>query len=377
MTSNAKGVGPLSGLSVVEFAGLGPGPFCGMLLADFGATIVRVDRDPQDAPAAGPVLGRGRRSIVLDLKRNAHREVALQLVRRSDVLLEGYRPGVMERLGLGPGECHAANPSLIYTRLTGWGQSGEASAKAGHDINYIAGAGVLAGIGGDKPAIPLNLIGDYAGGALLAAFGILAAVRAVERGERNLVVDSSMQSGAAYLLSYQFEQLAMGEWIDARNRNALDGAAPYYDCYRCRDGQWLAVGAIEDKFYAQLLAGLELERLSGIDRLDPASRDTLRGEFTRRFAQLPRQAWLDRFSHLDACVSPVLTMTEVARDRQLTRQRVAGIAEPRPTPTLSMPWADVPPAPRPGADTAAILDELGVTVGMDAERHQADASWNH
>ena len=307
-----------------------------MLLADFGATIVRIDR-PGAKAAPDPVLGPGRQTVTLDLKQQVDRESAIRLISGSNVLLEGFRPGVMERLGLGPRDCHQTNNKLVYARLTGSGQAGELSSKAGHDINYIAMAGVLGSIGGEKPVIPLNLIGDYAGGALLAAFGILAALRAVEGGERHLVVDSSMRAGAAYLMSYQFQQLALGAWQDSRNSNVLDGAAPFYDTYRCADGKWLAVGAIEDKFYGQLLTGLALPQLRAVDRLDPAHYHyaQLRNAFAERFESKPRVHWLARFRELDACVSPVLSMTELASDISIMRQRAPGVVEPRPTPVLS------------------------------------------
>jgi alpha-methylacyl-CoA racemase len=339
--------GPLSKVTVVELAGLGPGPFCAMLLADFGASVVRIARPGHDT--VDPVLGRGRKTIVLDLKSPEDRDAALRVISDSTVLIEGFRPGVMERLGLGPRECHGANGSLVYARLTGWGQSGELSHKAGHDINYIAMSGVLASIGGEKPIVPLNLIGDYAGGALLASFGILAALRAVEAGDRNVVIDSSMRSGSAYLLSYQFQQLALGLWRDQRCSNLLDGAAPFYDTYRCSDGQWLAVGAIEERFYNQLLIGLELESLLAVDRFDPANHDRIRGEFTAKFEELTREQWLAAFRDLDACVSPVLSMTEVAADSSIVRERISGMPEPRPTPVI---WSQSPSA----SDIRGIVD---------------------
>jgi alpha-methylacyl-CoA racemase len=333
MHSEPLARGPLFGVNVVELAGMGPGPFCAMLLADFGASVVRISRPGEEK--VDPVLGRGRSNVALDLKNPESRDEALQLISRSAVVIEGFRPGVMERLGLGPRECHAANGSLVYARLTGWGQAGALSTKAGHDINYIATAGVLASIGGEKPVVPLNLVGDYAGGALLAAFGILAALRGVEAGERGLIVDSSMQAGAAYLLSYQFQQLALGLWRDQRRSNLLDGAAPFYDTYRCSDGQWLAVGAIEDKFYRQLLIGLDLEPLIALDRFDPANHGRIRGAFTAKFEKMTREEWVAAFQNLDACVSPVLSMTEVANDPSIVRERISGVPEPRPAPVIS------------------------------------------
>jgi alpha-methylacyl-CoA racemase len=325
--------GPLLGVQVVEFAGMGPGPFCAMLLADYGASVVQVVR-PGAAPS-GPVIGRHRETVALDLKLPADRAAALRLVAASDVLLEGYRPGVMERLHLGPAECHAVNDKLVYTRLTGWGQGGELRDKAGHDINYIAMAGVLGSIGGDKPVVPLNVIGDYAGGALLAAFGVLAALRCAEKGARHLVVDSSMRSGAAYLMSHQFEQLGAGAWQEKRGSNLVDGGAPFYDSYVCADGEWVAVGAIEDKFYRQLLAGLQLESLESVDRFDPGNHVRIRNAFAAAFRRCTRAQWMARFRHLDACVSPVLSLSEVAADGAMVRERVPGMPEPRPNPVIS------------------------------------------
>ena len=338
--------GPLAGVKVVEFAGMGPGPFCAMLLADYGASVVQVVR-PGAAPSS-PLIGRHRETVALDLKVPAERAAALRLVEDSDVLLEGFRPGVMERLRLGPAECHAVKDRLVYTRLTGWGQAGELRDKAGHDINYIAMAGVLGSIGGDKPVVPLNLIGDYAGGALLAAFGVLAALRSANNGARHLVVDSSMRLGAAYLLTHQFEQLGAGAWQDKRGSNLLDGSAPFYDSYICADGEWVAVGAIEDRFYGQLLVGLQLESLEGVDRFDANNHDRIRNEFTVAFRRCTRAQWMARFRHLDACVSPVLSLSEVASDGAIVRERVPCMPEPRPNPVISgrMPDDRVHPNPR-------------------------------
>jgi alpha-methylacyl-CoA racemase len=345
--------GPLAGVKVVEFAGVGPGPFCAMLLADYGASVVQIVR-PGAAPSS-PLIGRHRETVALDLKQPADRAAALRIVGDSDVLLEGFRPGVMERLLLGPAECHAVKDKLVYTRLTGWGQSGELRDKAGHDINYIAMAGVLGSIGGDKPVVPLNLIGDYAGGALLAAFGVLAALRSAEKGVRHLVVDSSMRAGAAYLMSQQFEQLSVGTWQDKRGSNLLDGSAPFYDSYVCADGEWVAVGAIEDKFYGQLLVGLQLESLQTLDRFDVKNHDRIRNEFGAAFRRSPRAHWMTRFRHLDACVSPVLSMCEVASDGTMVRERVSGMLEPRPNPVISgrMPDDHGHPNPRARHNDAA------------------------
>jgi alpha-methylacyl-CoA racemase len=346
--------GPLAGVKVVEFAGMGPGPFCAMMLADYGASVLQVVRP--GATPGGPFLGRHRETLTLDLKTPAGRAAALRAVGDSDVVLEGFRPGVMERLGLGPAECHEVNDQLVYTRLTGWGQASELRDKAGHDINYIAMAGVLAGIGGDKPVVPLNLIGDYAGGALLAAFGVLAALRAAENGARNLVVDSAMCSGAAYLMSYQFEKFNTGAWRDRRGENLLDGGAPFYDTYQCADGEWVAVGAIEDKFYEQLLTGLQLESLMALDRFDESNHESIRHEFAAAFRRRPRAHWIRHFRDLDACVSPVLSLSEVATNPELVRERLPGKPEPRPNPVVTgrMPDDHAQPDPRAAHEKASV-----------------------
>jgi alpha-methylacyl-CoA racemase len=363
--------GPLSGLTVLEFAGLGPAPFCAMMLADLGARIIRIDKpgrpaNPDDPilNQQDPVIGRGRESIQLDLKNTTHRTVAHKLMATSDVVLEGFRPGVMERLDLGPEQAHRINPGLIYARVTGWGQQGPQSKRAGHDINYIAASGVLHAIGGEKPAIPLNLMGDYAGGASMACIGILSSLHARGHGEQNIVLDIGMRAGSAYLMSHQYELLAKGAWTDARQANLLDGAMPYYDTYRCADGRYIAVGAIEDKFYAELIAALDLDNeAAGIDRHDPADHPRLRALLAERFGQHSRAAWAAHFEDLDACVAPVVSMTELIEDSKSSttpqlRERVPGIWEPRPAPESSMASQPAKPAPELGQDTAAILAQL-------------------
>ena len=369
MESNTEG--PLKGIQVVEFAGMGPAPFCGMLLADLGADIIRVDRQEGLGTMDDPVIGRGRRSIALNLKDAADREVALKLVERSHVLLEGFRPGVMERLGLGPVDCHRRNRGLVYVRLTGWGQdAGAVTGKAGHDINYIAAAGVLGAIGDEKPVVPLNLLGDYAGGSLLACIGLLAGLRAAERGENEIVIDSGMRAGATYLMSYQYELAAKGLWKDARRANLLDGGTPFYDTYACADGAWMAVGAIEEKFYRDLLAGLGLEDLLGkVDRHDPGQFAFIRKCLADRFASQPRDFWVERFSGLDACVSPILSMAELVGTPAL-RERVEGMPEPLPAPGFSGPSSLPRPAPVVGGHTEEIRAALGAGADFRAMESQ-------
>jgi alpha-methylacyl-CoA racemase len=366
--------GPLAGLKVLELAGLGPAPHAAMILADLGADVVRVDRP---ATAFGVVPGgatadwlqRGRRSVVLDLKAPADHGTLMRLVAAADVLLEGYRPGVTERLGVGPAECQAVNPGLVYARMTGWGQDGPLARAAGHDLNYISLTGVLHAIGraGERPVPPLNLVGDFGGGSMLVLVGILSAL--VERGRsgRGQVVDAAMTDGAALLAQMIWAMRGVGAWGDERGvGNLLDGGCPYYDTYACADGRYLAVGALEPQFYAQLLAGLDLteaeqaELAAAGDRADPASWPVQRARFTAVFASRTRDAWAAVFEGTDACVTPVLTFAEAPDHPHLaargTLAGLGGVTQAMPAPRFSRtaPGAPTPP-PEPGQDTAAVL----------------------
>ena len=307
--------GPLAGYRVVELAGIGPGPFCGMVLADLGADIVRVDRPGGAAGSTYDVVGRGRRSVALDLKSAAGREGCLALIERADALIEGFRPGVMERLGLGPAECHARNPRLVYGRMTGWGQDGPWAKTAGHDINYIALTGALWSIGrqDERPPPPLNLIGDYGGGGILLALGILAALLEAKGSGRGQVVDAAMTDGAALLMSVFYGLHASGRWANAREANRLDGACPYYDTYVCADGKFVAVGALEPQFFALLLKGLGLDPARYAEREDQARWPAIRADFAAVFRTKSRDAWAVIFDGSDACVAPVLDLEEAPR----------------------------------------------------------------
>ena len=312
--------GPLAGIEVIELAGIGPGPFCAMLLGDLGADVVRVDRtrkpDDRTPDLVNHLQGRNKRSISVDLKHHDGRDVVLSLVERADVLIEGFRPGVAERLGLGPESCHERNPRLVYGRMTGWGRDGPLADKAGHDINYIGLTGALHAIGreGERPVPPLNLVGDYGGGALYLAMGILAALF-----ERSLtgvgdVVDAAMVDGAASLMTPIYEMLSHGLWKDARGENLLDGAAPFYDTYETSDGKFMAVGPIEPQFFANMLDGL------GLDEPLPEQSDAdrwpeLRDRIAARFSTRTRDEWAALFSDRDACVTPVLSMSEAPDHR--------------------------------------------------------------
>ena len=304
--------GPLSGLRVIELAGIGPGPHAAMILADLGADVVRVQR-PSAGGGLDGVMLRGRRQVEVDLKDPAGVETVLRLVERADVLIEGFRPGVTERLGLGPEQCHARNPRLVYGRMTGWGQDGPLAKRAGHDINYISLTGALHAMGraGERPPVPLNLVGDFGGGSMFLLVGILAALWERQRSGRGQVVDAAMVDGVSVLTAMMWELRGMGMWRDERESNVLDGAAPYYDTYVCADGRYVAVGAIEPQFYAQLLAGLGLADAGLPDRDDPANWPALRKAFTEAFATRTRDEWAAVFGGTDACVTPVLAFGEV------------------------------------------------------------------
>ncbi len=362
--------GPLAGLRVIELAGIGPGPFCAMMLADQGATVLRIDR-----PAAGAgrpeleLLNRGRQSAVLDLKNPLAVDALLRLADTADVLLEGLRPGVAERLGVGPDVCLGRNPRLIYARMTGWGQHGPLATTAGHDIGYIARTGALHAIGraGGPPQLPINLLGDFGGGGMLMAYGICAALVERAGSGRGQVVDAAIVDGVASLLAMPWMLMALGFWRDERGVNLLDGGAPWYDVYQTADGRWMAVGALEPAFYTALLAGLGLSDVP--DRDDPASWPELRALFTARFKERSRDEWAAVFAGGDACVEPVLSLVEAAHDPHLVARGTYvsrdGVIQPAPSPRFSRTPGRLPePAAAPGQHTIAALTEWGLA---DAE----------
>ncbi|UJW29780.1 CoA transferase [Saccharothrix sp. AJ9571] len=361
--------GPLAGLRVLELAGLGPAPHAAMLLADLGADVVRVDRPGGGFDLTGgrpDHLLRGKRALVADLKSAGGFDLVRRLADRADVLLEGFRPGVAERLGLGPEDCHARNPRLVYGRITGWGRTGPLADRAGHDINYLALTGALHAIGtGERPAPPLNLVGDFGGGSLFLVAGVLAALWERERSGLGQVVDAAMVDGTGLLMQMIWMLRGYGSWQDERGDNLLDGGAPFYDTYTCRDGRWVAVGAIEPQFYRALLDGLGL---AGEDLPGQADRDgwpVLRARFAGAFAAHPRDHWTKVFEDTDACVSPVLSLDEVAehphhqaRGRFFTRD---GIRQPAPAPEFSRTGTGTPAAPPPpGAHHEAVLRDWQV-----------------
>ena len=364
-------MGPLEGMTVIEVASLGPGPFCAMVLADLGAKVIRIDRKEGGGaalPLAMDPLSRGRRSIVVDLKRPEGAEAVLRLVEKADVLVEGFRPGVAERLGIGPDACLGRNPRLVYGRMTGWGQEGPLAARAGHDIDYIALVGALHPIGraGGPPVPPLNLLGDFGGGGMLAALGILAALWERQQSGRGQVVDAAMVDGSALLTAMFHGMRAAGLWSDERGTNLLDTGAPFYDCYETADGQFMAVGALEPQFFMALCAGLGLDPGGLPMQYDPSGWPVLRERFAAAFRTRTRGEWEQVFGGIDACVAPVLTMEEAIRHpHNLARGtfvEVGGITQPGPAPRFSRTPSAVPAPPAaPGEHTEEILIEAGFT----------------
>ncbi|MQA03381.1 MAG: CoA transferase [Streptosporangiales bacterium] len=343
--------GPLAGLRVVELAGIGPCPHAAMVLADLGADVVRVER-PDPTGEHPDHLLRGRSSVVVaDLKTADDRAHVMSLVARADVLLEGHRPGVTERLGLGPAECLAHNPRLVYGRMTGWGQDGPLAQRAGHDINYIARTGVLHAIGhaAERPAVPLNLLGDFGGGSMFLVTGVLAALWERERSGQGQVVDAAIVDGTSVLAQLVWAFRGAGAWRDDRAANLLDGGAPFYDTYACADGRWVAVGALEPKFYAQLLDGLGLVVEELPEQMDRDGWPVLRQRFTEVFATRTRAEWDAVFAGTDACVTPVLTFAEAVADEHLaaraTLQELAGVPQASPAPRFSRTPAATPAPP--------------------------------
>ncbi len=365
--------GPLAGIRVLELPALGPVPFVGMLLADLGAEVIRVDRigsgdDPLSALPVGPggPLGRGRRSIALDLKQPAAVAVVLDLVAECDVLIEGFRPGVAERLGLGPGAALSRNPELVYGRMTGWGQDGELAARAGHDITYLAVSGLLHDLGpaGGPPTPPANYVCDFGGGAMVFATGLLAAVLSARSTGQGQVVDAAMVDGAAYLATMVRALHGNQLWQDGRENNIFNGGDPHYRCYECADGRYVAVGALEPKFWTVLLTALGLDPATTPSPYDPRNRAELTAILGRIFAGRPRDEWAELFQPLDACVAPVLTLAEAPNHPHNAGRssyvRSAGVQVAAPVPRFSGTAATIafePPAI--GADTDAVLAGLG------------------
>jgi alpha-methylacyl-CoA racemase len=366
-------MGPLAGYRIIEMAGIGPAPFAAMLLADMGAEVIRVDRReaadlglPSQREPRFDVLLRGRRSIAVDVKADAGRAVVKRLAANADALIEGFRPGVMERLSLGPAELLALNPKLVFGRMTGFGQDGPLANAAGHDINYIALAGALHAIGrqGEAPVPPLNLVGDFGGGGMFLAFGVVCALLEAQRSGKGQVVDAAMVDGSATLMALMFGLHAQGTWKDERGVNVLDTGAPWYDTYRTKDGKWLAVGAIEKRFYEAFIERLGLSLADLPRQHDRAGWPELRRRFAEAIAGKTRDKWESIFAGSDACVAPVLALGEVAQHAhnaaRATFVQRDGVLQPAPAPRFSRTAPEMGAAPRqPGADTGAVLADFG------------------
>jgi alpha-methylacyl-CoA racemase len=376
-------MGPLKGLRIIELASIGPGPMCAMLLADMGADVVRIDRIepsglgvPMDKRFE--VSGRNRRSVALDLKAAAGRDAVMRLIAGADLLIEGFRPGVAERLGLGPADCHARNPGLVYGRMTGFGQSGPLAMAAGHDLNYIALTGALHAIGpaGGKPVPPLNLVGDYGGGALYLAMGLLAALHERKSSGRGQVVDAAMVDGAASLMSIFYGMSASGRWNDRRGDNLLDGGAPFYDTYETADGKYVSIGALEPKFFAEMAQRIGLDTRFVKGQYERKLWPEMRAAMVAILRGKTRDEWSALLEGSDACFAPVLTIEEAphhahARSRGAFVE-VAGVMQPGPAPRFDRSRAEPPtPAPAIGMHTDAVLSEAGFSADEINALHAA------
>lgn len=375
--------GPLSGITVIEFSGLGPGPFAGMLLSDLGADVIRVDR-PEPVLSTLPVarrfeaMLRNRRSVTLDLKHSQGRAAALRLVEQADVLIEGFRPGVMERLGLGPQECHEQNARLVYARVTGWGRTGERAERAGHDLNYLSATGALHAVGPrhGPPIPPLVLAGDTGGGGTYLAFGICAALVERQHSGAGQVVDAAMVAGAASLMSPIYGAFNAGEWSDRRGSNRIDGGAPYYRTYECADGGYVAVGAIEEPFFRILMRGVGLDMDDHPDRLDPAAWPALEEALSAAFLTRDRDEWAWSFGGVDACVTPVLSMAEApSHPDNVARElfvELAGHPVPAPAPFFDRTPGKIRRDPvEPGTDTVEVLTMAGYSASQITDLQKA------
>jgi alpha-methylacyl-CoA racemase len=368
--------GPLDGVKVVEFAGIGPGPFCGMLLSDLGADVVRVDRKGPGRGSKFDLGGRGRRSVALDLKKPESVEACLKLFAGADALIEGFRPGVMERLGLGPDIALKRNPKLVYGRMTGWGQTGPYAKGAGHDMNYIAISGALHAIGtAEKPIPPLNLVGDFGGGALYLAFGLLAGVISARATGAGQVVDVAMSDGAASLMAMFYGMRASGAWKDQRHSNLLDGGAHFYDTYKTKDGKWVSVGSIEPQFYALLVEKTGVDKAEFEGQHDREGWDKLRAKLAVVFATKTRDEWDEIMGGSDVCFGPVLSLDEAPKHpHNVARQTfldIDGVVQPAPAPRFSAtPGAIHGPPPAIGEHNETALADWGFS-GREIEALKA------
>ena len=373
-------MGPLHGVKIIEFAGIGPGPFCAMLLSDMGAEVVRIDRKGGRGANKFDITSRGRRSIALDLKKPEAVETALKLVARADALLEGFRPGVMEKLGLGPEVALKRNPKIVYGRMTGWGQTGPLSQAAGHDINYIALTGALHGIGrkGETPVPPLNLVGDFGGGALYLAFGMACALFEARGSGKGQVIDCAMTDGAASLMSMFYGFKAMGMWSDDKGSNLLDGGAHFYDTYETADGKWISLGSIEPQFYALLLEKAGLNDPDFQAQMDRSRWPSLKEKIARVIATQTRDHWDKLMEGTDVCYAPVLSLAEAPNHAhnkaRATFIEIDGVVQPAPAPRFSRTKPEVQgSAPTAGQHNDQILNEWGFSSGDIAALKSAGA----
>jgi len=366
-------MGPLKGFKIIELVGIGPGPFCGMMLADMGAEVISIERSYPGAGKSADVAMRGRRSVALNLKTPEGVETLLQLCEQADAIFEGFRPGVAEKLGVGPEQCMARNPKLVYGRITGWGQDGPLAQTAGHDINYIALSGVLHAIGnkGGKPMAPLNLVGDFGGGGMMLAFGIVCGLLEAQKSGKGQVIDSSMVDGSAALMTMFFTLRGYGMFSEERGAGLLDGGAHFYDTYETSDAKHIALGAIEPQFYSLLLekAGLDQEQYG--EQMDMGQWDKHKETLAEVFKTKTRDQWCELLEGTDACFSPVLSIWEAPEHphnkARGTFTEVDGVVQPAPTPRFSRTEAEIIQGPRaPGEDTDAVLADWGITAPATA-----------
>jgi alpha-methylacyl-CoA racemase len=366
-------VGPLEGVKVIELTGIGPGPFAGTLLSDMGAEVVRIERaelvDRSHRPSGFVVDGRGRRAVGVDLKHPDGVECVLRLVEQADALIEGFRPGVTERLGVGPDVCLARNPRLVYGRMTGWGQDGPLAHAAGHDLNYIALAGALAHFGREDqpPTPPINLVGDYGGGGMFLAFGVVCGILQARTSGQGQVVDAAMVDGAAYLMGAIWGMRGMGVFDERRGVNLLDTGAPFYDVYETADGEWVSIGSIEPQFYAELLARTGLADEDFGPQMDRSGWPRLRARLTEVFKTKTRAEWTELLEGTDVCFAPVLPMSEALAHPHVVARKIVvqhdGMDQPAPAPRFSRTAPTIQgPAPAPGHDTDAVLADWGFTA---------------
>lgn len=363
---------PLAGLRIIEFAGIGPGPFAGMMLADMGAEIIRIERPGAGSPTGQGAhelefLARGRKSIALNMKAPGAVDLALQLIEGADGLIEGFRPGVMERLGLGPDVCLTRNPRLVYGRMTGWGQDGPVSSTAGHDLNYIALSGALwaSGEADRPPAFAMNLLGDFGGGGMFLAFGMVTGLLKAARTGQGDVVDAAIVDGTAALMAMIYSRRAMGLWTDDRAANALDGGVPWYGVYECADGGWITIGSLEPQFWAVLLDRLGLTAEEMGDRTDRSTWPAMREKLTQIFLSQPRDHWVALLQDSDACFAPVLSPAEAPEHPQNKARGIFsdGPVQPMPAPRFARsrtPLPDTPPVP--GAHSRQVLEDMGLAA---------------